>query len=667
MGDIPLSPRHGKEFKKRVYYLLTFFIFALLVLLFRIGFLQIVQHDRYSLTAQGNSEQSYPIFPRRGEVYDRNGMHLIKNRGYNCVTLTLGFIKRNKREIVKKRLSKLLGMSVKKINRRIVKKQKRDRNINTPVIIKSGVPKSIIIKIKENYSKYPGVDISVMSRRIYTSGEELAHVLGFIRSISERDYQNRKHTGRYRPISDIGKMGIERIYDLQLRGREGRIVKLVDAYSKPLSNIDSKYKAPIPGKTLLLTIDKNLQTLAYTALGKRRGAVIITKPATGEVLAIVSSPSFDSNMFFGNPNLRKEYAELKRHPDKPLFNRALAGFYPPGSTFKLVTAAAGLNEGRISPNTVFNCTGRYELGDRIFRCWDTHGRIDLTEAIRKSCTYYFYRVGEKIGYETIYKYAKLFNFAQPSNIDLTGERVGIIPNNRWKIRRFGEKWYEGDTLNMAVGQGYIMVTPLQVHDMVSTIANDGILMKPNILKKIINTKNSTVEKVVYPKVLKKRFLKKEVIKYLQGAMRLVAKNGTAAWVATIAPNVKVAGKTGTAQNPFGAPHAWFTSYGGWDKDKSQRVAITVMVENQEAGGGGAAAPIAAILYNYVYQEKSFEECIRDIKNILKIKVRTSESTETSAATRRSAVERRRVRELYREQRRRAQSSSELVEDENIED
>ncbi len=667
MGDIPLSPRHGKQFKKRVYYLLTFFIFAMLILLFRIGFLQIVRYDRYTLTARGNSEQPYPIFPRRGEVFDRNGMHLIKNRGYNCVTLTLGFINKKKRLEVKKRLAKLLNISLAKINRRIQKKQMRDRNINTPVIIKSGIPKSTIIKIKENFSKYPGVDITVMSRRIYTNGEELAHVLGFTRAISERDYNRNKHTGRYRPISDIGKMGIERIYDLELRGKEGRIVKLVDAHSKPISTIESKYRRPEPGKTLILNIDRNLQTLAYIALGKRRGSIVVTKPSTGEVLAIVSSPSFDSNMFFGNPNLREEYTELKRHPDKPLFNRALAGFYPPGSTFKLVTAAAGLNEGRINPNTVYTCTGKYELGDRIFRCYKAHGRLNLTQAISQSCTYFFYRIGEKIGYETIYKYAKLFNFSSPANIDLTGERVGIIPNNRWKIRRFGEKWYEGDTLNMAVGQGYIMVTPLQVHNMVSTLANDGVLMKPWVLKKIINTKSSTVEKVVYPKVLKKRFLKKDVIKYLQGTMRLVAKTGTAAWVASIAPKVKVAGKTGTAQNPFGAPHAWFTSYGGWDKPANERVAITVMVENQEAGGAGAAAPIAAILYNYIYQKKSFDQCIRDIKNILKIKVRSLETTETSATTRRTTVERQRIRELYREQRRRAQQSSEVVEDENIED
>ena len=665
MSEIPLSPRQGKQFKKRVYYILSFFIFTMLVLIFRIGFLQIVHYDSYNMAAMGNSEQPYPIFARRGEVFDRNGMPMIRNRGDNCITLTLGFIKRDKRKEVIAKLAALLDMPVEKINERIKKKLQRDRNINTPVIVKSGVDLRTILRIRENFSDYPGVNDTVMSRRIYSNGEDIAHVVGYIRSISERDYNDRKATGRYRPISDIGKMGIERIYDIELRGYEGRIVKLVDAYSRPLEEIDAKYKAPVPGKTLILNMDMQLQALAYTALGKRRGAVIVTKPATGEVLAIVSSPSFDSNMFFGNPNLRNDYAELARHPDKPLFNRALGGFYPPGSTFKIVTAAAALNENKLKISQVYNCTGRYELGDRFFRCWSTHGTLNMTDAIRQSCTYYFYRVGEYIGYELIYKYAKLFNFGQLSGIDLTSERVGTIPNNRWKINRFGEKWYEGDTLNMAVGQGYLMVTPIQVHHLISTIANDGVLMKPVVLKRVINTETNVVENVVQPTVLRKRFLREDVIEYLQNTMKLVSRTGTAAWLATIAPDVRIAGKTGTAQNPFGAPHAWFMSYGGADGPAAERVAITVLVENQEAGGGGASVPIAGILYNYIYQKKTFEQCLQDIRTVLNIRVARTETTETSAATTRANVEQRRVQDLYREQRTRTQRTME--DDENIED
>ena len=244
MSDIPLSPRQGKQFKKRVYYLLSFFIFAMLVLIFRIGFLQIVHYDSYNMAAMGNSEQPYPIFARRGEVFDRNGMPMIRNRGYNCITLTLGFIKRDKRKEVIEKLSQLLDIPVEKINARIKKKLQRDRNINTPVIVKSGVDLKTILKIRENFSDYPGVNDTVMSRRIYSNGEDIAHVVGYIRSISEHDYNERKLSGRYRPISDIGKMGIERIYDIELRGYEGRIVKLVDAYSRPLQEIEAKYKAP---------------------------------------------------------------------------------------------------------------------------------------------------------------------------------------------------------------------------------------------------------------------------------------------------------------------------------------------------------------------------------------------------------------------------------------
>lgn len=666
MSDISLRPSHKKQFRKRVFSLLTFFIFAMLLLLLRIGFLQIVHHDSYITASQGNSEQADIIFPRRGEVFDRNGMIIIKNSEDNCITLTLGFLKKKQEKVVIKRLAKILNMSVRDILRKKAKKLRRDRNRNSPIKIKTGVLLKTIIKIRENVSQFPGVRDITMSRRIYNAGEAISHVVGYIRSISERDYLKLKHTNRYKPISDIGKMGIERIYDLSLRGHEGRIVKLVDAYSRPIQEIESKYRAPIPGKSLILNIDINLQDLAYTALGGRRGAVIVTKPHTGEVLALVSSPSFNSNIFYGNPNLRKEYNKLRMHPDKPLFNRALAGFYPPGSTFKLVAAAAALNENRATPDTTYHCTGRYELGDRIFRCWDTHGRTSLREAIRQSCTYYFYRLGERIGYELIYKYARLFNYGKLSEIDLTGERAGILPNNRWKITRFGEKWYEGDTLNMAVGQGYTMVTPMQVHSMVSIIANDGVLMKPQVLKKIINTKTKEVEKIIYPQVLKRRFLKKEVLQFLHKSMRQVVKRGTAVWVSSIAPGIAIGGKTGTAQNPFGAPHAWFTSFGGVNRPPSERIAITVLVENQEAGGGGAAAPIAGILYNYAYQKKSKEQCLRDIKNILKVRVRrTAETTETSAASRRGSVERRRVRELYREQRR---STNRIeTEDENIED
>jgi penicillin-binding protein 2 len=376
-------------------------------------------------------------------------------------------------------------------------------------------------------------------------------------------------------------------------------------------------------------------------------------------------------MFFGNPNLREEYTKLKNHPDKPLFNRALAGFYPPGSTFKIVTAAAALNEGRISADTYFTCTGKYELGDRIFRCFGVHGRLKLADAIKKSCTYYFYRVGELVGYELIYKYARLFNFGKTTGIDLTGERGGNVPNNRWKVNRFGEKWYEGDTLNMAIGQGYLMVTPLQVHNVISAIANDGVLMQPHVLKKIKNPRTNTVEKVIYPKVLKTRFLKPEVIEFLQKAMREASRAGTSAWVATIAPKVQIAGKTGTAQNPFGAPHSWFTSFGGFELPLDQRVAITVLVENNEAGGGAVAAPIAAILYNYVYQMKSKDACLKDLKNILNVNIRRStETTETSPAAPHShynTLEQRRVREYHRDLQRNTQRQQGEGDDENIED
>jgi len=404
-------------------------MFGMLILILRVGFLQIVLSSSYKTASLGNSEQSYPQFPRRGEVLDRYGNELIKNEGDKCITLTLGFIKNDQREIVIKRLASLLNMKVEEIMQKIEKKLKRDKNINTPVVIKSSVDIKIIIKIRENNALYPGVNDVVMSKRHYLWEENIAHILGYIGSISEAEYKRLKNNNQYRPISEIGKMGIENKYDLELRGEEGKIVKLVDAYLTPRYEIKDKYRPPVPGKKLMLTIDSKLQKLAYAALGKRRGAIIVSKPYSGEVLALVSSPSFNPNTFYAtnvpvdansnrrnyilsqntNPagsitpadrneqNIMKPYSVLKEHPDKPLFNRVLAGFYPPGSTFKIIVVAAALNEGRIKPDTTFNCTGAYELGDRFFKCTKVHGKQNLADAVRNSCNYYFYRLGEHIG------------------------------------------------------------------------------------------------------------------------------------------------------------------------------------------------------------------------------------------------------------------------------
>ncbi|MGB9811925.1 MAG: penicillin-binding transpeptidase domain-containing protein, partial [Dictyoglomus turgidum] len=346
------------------------------------------------------------------------------------------------------------------------------------------------------------------------------------------------------------------------------------------------------GRSIVSTIDIELQKVAEEALGEEKGVVIVSNPWTGEILALVSHPSFDPNKFIEGFT-KKEWEELIKNPDNPLNNRAISSLYPPGSIFKLVVALSALENNKVSSEDRFYCPGEYKIGKYTFRCWKKggHGHLDFIEGIAQSCNVVFFNVGLRIGDKSIEDYAKRFFLDSKTGIDIPGELKGFIPSREWKMERLREPWYPGDTLNLSIGQGYILVTPMEIHAMMSMIATEGILYKPHLVSKIIGMDGK--EEVINPEVVGKVSISQNSWAVLKKGMKKVVDEGTG--LATRIPGVNISGKTGTAENPHGESHAWFSCF--FPSENPQYV-VTVFVEHGKSGGG-RAAPIAKKVIEYI--------------------------------------------------------------------
>ncbi|MGB9797925.1 MAG: penicillin-binding protein 2, partial [bacterium] len=396
---------------------------------------------------------------------------------------------------------------------------------------------------------------------------------GYVGEISAEELKKWRENG-YQMGDMVGKTGIERLWESKLKGEKGGQRMEVDARGQVhrlLERIEPK-----PGEEIRLTIDLNIQRAAEEALKGKRGAVVAMNPQTGEILALASSPSFDPNLFASPRGKEKERLALFNDKRHPFLNRAISGVYPPGSIFKLITATAGLEEGKISPYIVINCPGGLRVGKRFFRCWRTHGPVNFVSAIEQSCDTYFYRLGLLIGPQKLAEWARKFGLGERTGIILPGEAKGFIADEEWKKQKLGEIWYPGDTANMAVGQGFTQMTPIQACRMVSVFANGGYLVKPIIMlgekeeKVPLGISASTLELV--------RKGMEEAVMGSSGTGKLARING-----------IRIAGKTGSAQDPpRKRTHAWFVCFAPVE---NPRVAVSVVVE--EGGmGGSVAAPIA---------------------------------------------------------------------------
>jgi penicillin-binding protein 2 len=571
---------HNGTRERRAYVLFGAVMLLFGILTVRLYLLQIADWEQYRIQSENNTMQPVPTEASRGLVRDRNGTILVDNRPSYTISVVpprlLSSAIGEAREALIARLSQIVGLSNAKIEEKL---NSKNRLFYEPVKLKLDVGFGTVSIVEENRYDLPGVEIQVEARRGYPTflGDHpiAPHILGYVGLIDANQYPQMKSLG-YRYDDQIGKRGIERLKETQMRGQEGVKYIEVNARGREVGGFPDKTLPPIPGEDIKLTLDWRLQQAAEQAFSDTlKGSLIAIDPSTGEVLAMVSQPRF-------HPRSIRDitaWRALQSDPAKPLLNRSMQGEYPPASVFKMITAIAALELGILEADEYrFDpCEGEFAFGDRIFRCHKTGGcgELNLRGALVHSCDVFFYHLGREVGIENWSRYASLFGFGQPTNIDITadGEAHGLVPDRVYYEKRKG-KWFEGNMLNLSIGQGELLATPLQVARYNAALAS-GQLLNPHIF---LDTPTKSTPLPISATTL-------ETIRSIMHDV-VARPNGTGRHAQL--SEISVAGKTGTAQNSHGDDHAWFVAFA---PAENPRIAVTVLVEN---GGGGStvAAPIA---------------------------------------------------------------------------
>jgi len=542
-------------------------LFFLLIL--GLLYLQVIEGKRYRIQSQENIIRLIPIPAPRGDISDRNGVVLADHR----LTFDVGIVPQETENLTSliEKISKAVPVDREKVIREY------SRNFSTPftpVKVLEDVAKETAIALAERRD-LQGLVVVVTPRRHYPYGAATAHVLGIVGEISSRELERLRPYG-YRIKDLLGEGGIEESFDNYLRGEDGGTQLKVNNRGYKVATLG--YRPAKKGNDLTLTLDIRLQNFIYSLLEGKQGVVCVMDPATGEILALVSSPSFDPN---------EDLSSFLSAEGRPFLNRATQGVYPPGSTFKVVIASMALEEGNIHPESSFSCPGFLKIGKGSFQCWKEggHGEQHLVEALRHSCNVFFYRVGLLSGPDRIAEYARLFGFGEKSGIELPHESAGFVPTPLWKRIAKREGWYDGDTANFAIGQGYLAVTPLQLLRMASVIATDGKLVDPHIVKQI------GPHEVKGGRSHSLSLSEKTLSVVREGMTEVVnAPDGTGRYAAV--EGLEIAGKTGTAQVPGKNSHAWFV---GFSPIQNARASLVVLVEHGGMGGL-VAAQIAASVF-----------------------------------------------------------------------
>jgi len=553
-----------------------FFTVLFVLLGISLYYLQIIRGPYYADLSMRNSIRLLNIAAPRGIIYDRNGKPLAGNG------LSFGiFIVPQEADDLDgemEKLANIIGVSKSLLERNY----KRNRTAAfVPCELIRGVSKKAAIMVEEAKINMPGILVKEIPIRDYIYKDAFSHSVGYIGEIGQVELELLRPYG-YSIKDMIGKDGVERYCDKILRGRNGGMQIQVDNRGRQKKVLS--FRRPKSGRDVYLTLDAGLQKRVWSLMKGNAGAAIFMEPDSGEILSLVSSPSFDPN---------ESLADVLKDKEAPLLNRAIMGIYPPGSVFKIVTTIAGLDSKRIKPETSFVCTGKLKIGKDEFSCWnkDGHGYVDLNKAISWSCNIYFYHVGLLVGLEKLYEYAGQFGFGKKTGIELFGELDGFVPTRQWKKAEKKENWYAGDTANLAIGQGDLQVTPLQVLRMVASIANGGGLVEPHILRRV-----GDADVVNFNKEILK--LRKEDIDTLKNGMKGVVEDpggtGSAAWSGL----VSISAKTGTAQVGGGLnPHGWFA---GFAPSEDPKISFVVFLE-YGGSGGDLPAQIAKEAVEYWYK------------------------------------------------------------------
>ncbi|MDF3931434.1 penicillin-binding protein 2 [Pseudomonas citronellolis] len=578
-----------------------------LVLVARMYHLQVTQYEYHSTLSENNRVHVQPIPPNRGLIYDRNGVLIADNRPSFSLTVT-----RERTENLKQEMDALVDiLGLTEEDKAIFEKRmKQGRRPFEPVPIMFELSEEQIARIAVNQYRLPGIDVTAQFVRHYPLGEHFAHSVGYVGRINEPELKVLDPVN-YAGTHHIGKTGVEKFYEADLHGTVGYEEVETNARGRVLRVL--KRTDPIPGKDIVLSIDSKLQAKAEEALGGRRGAIVAIQPSTGEVLAMVSQPSYDPNLFVTGISF-KDYSALRDSLDRPLYNRVLRGLYPPGSTVKPAVAIAGLDAGATTPSSRVFDPGYYQLPnyDHKYRNWNHSGEgwVNLETAIMRSNDTYFYDLAHKLGIDRLHDYMSRFGFGQRVSLDMYGEAPGLMPSREWKRATRRQVWFPGETLILGIGQGYMQATPLQLAQMTALIANHGKWIRPHLARTIDGQK--PVDPEPMPDIDLREPGNWEMI---DSDMQQVVHNarGTAHKVGA-ASVYRIAGKSGTAQvvaikqnekydrsklNERNRDHALFVGFAPAD---NPQIAISVMVENGESGSGVAAPVLKQVMDAWLLDE-----------------------------------------------------------------
>ena len=581
-------------------------VFFVAIILLRIWFLQIHKGEEYKNRAENNRVRIREVAAPRGDILDRNGKELVTNRpSFNVV-----LVREDSNDIddLLKRLSVVLQDDVSVLWERIREAESKQRHI--PIRLKENLSWDTLAYLETHNMEFPGIRIEVFPRRFYHYGDMAAHIVGYLGEISKNDLEE-AGTDYYRGGDLVGKMGLEKLREKELRGEKGSSSSEVNARGfeqQLLTHVE-----PVPGNEVRLTLDIDLQKVAEETMDAegRAGAVVAMEVKTGRILVFASTPRLHLEDFEGGIST-KNWNALLENPKHPLINKTLQAMYPPGSTYKMVTALAGLAKGVVNKDTTFFCPGHISYGNRRYNCWKRggHGTVDLKRAISESCDVYFYQVGMRVGVDVLAEYANKLGLGFKTQVALEYEKSGLIPTKEWKKKKYGEKWQDGETLSLAIGQGFNLLTPIQLCQMTATLANGGKRYLPQLIESVTDADGKILESFTPQQTGELLEEEKKYVELIREGMAEVIQGARGTARVARLQGINVGGKTGTAQVvrleqykhlkeediPYKyRDHAWFTSYA---PAEDPEIAVTVLVEHGLHGGSGAAPVAKAVMEKY---------------------------------------------------------------------
>lgn len=609
---------------KRVYTVLIAVLLYCVFMTGRFWYLQVIKGKEFLVASERNQFREVARPAPRGLIFDRNGAQLLSNRPFFDLVIIPQYLPKKDREKTVRIISELFHIPVEFIEKKLSESVAVPKFV--PIRVKRNLALHEVAMVESNKFFIPGIDVDIVPRRDYGHGEQ-AHLLGYLGEVGTKELDKLNSQSKnfsYHIGSIIGKLGVEKKYEQYLRGFEGKDFLQVDAQGRLNSDAgddigaDRRMEAK-RGFDVFLTIDADVQRAAYDAFRNKNGALIAVNARNGEVLAYVSNPNFSLGLYQDGLS-GEDWQSLQTNPFKPLLDKVTGGAYPPGSTYKMLTAIAALEEGVVTPDRTYHCNGVFTFAGIPWRCWKKggHGTVNMRRAVEQSCDVYFYQVGNLLGADRIAKWGKLFGLGEKTGLDLNMEVEGILPSTEWKLRVKNVPWQGGDTINMAIGQGFNLTTPIQIAMAYAAMGNGGHLYRPFVLKKILDTRGKILKE---EKPLERRFipLKEETIRIVGGGLYDVVMSPTGTGKRAQVKGFTVSGKTGTAQTAAlkktkdkdlddvafqQRDHAWFAAF---SPSENAEIAVVALSEYDGGGGGAQAAPIVQKVLEAYWRKKHPEK------------------------------------------------------------